>query len=177
MVIWLGKWKDHMQIIIMVDALFIISHFLVEKDVVAVLTTELQKINTTHLQLFLWKASAFVLERIFQKLFWDRSKGVLICQTITRVYFPEDSRCAQIIAGQGPLSVCFSKRLVAPCSLQDSPFCFSSWLHICAAAYPFGYFPIGSCFASLITFNRKIIKALKVKTKEFIIRSSLVISL
>jgi hypothetical protein len=42
-----------MQIIIMVDAQFIISHFLVEKDVVAVLTTELQKINTTHLQLFL----------------------------------------------------------------------------------------------------------------------------
>ena len=41
-VIWLGKWKDHMQIMIMVDALFIISHFLKEKDIVAVLITELQ---------------------------------------------------------------------------------------------------------------------------------------
>ena len=31
-----------MQIMIMVDALFIISHFLKEKDIVAVLITELQ---------------------------------------------------------------------------------------------------------------------------------------
>ncbi|KAL3603770.1 hypothetical protein D5086_004629 [Populus alba] len=88
-----------MQIMIMVDALFIISHFLKEKDIVAVLTTELQSpvVSVKSISLYARKNFPKVILRSFQR----SADG----QTISRVYFPKHSRCAQIIAGQGTLSV------------------------------------------------------------------------